>query len=56
MSQVETEKLTRMVMCAALSRAICTVAELGIADQIEPGDPQSHFDYAYGIDGQHSRR
>jgi hypothetical protein len=40
MSQQETEKLTQMVFGAGLSRAICTVAELGIADQIEAGSPQ----------------
>ena len=41
MAQAETEQLTRMVLSAALSRAICTIAELGIADQIEAGSPQS---------------
>jgi hypothetical protein len=40
MSQAETEQLTRIVLGAALSRAVCTIAELGIADQIEPGSPQ----------------
>lgn len=41
MAQAETEQLTRMLLSAALSRALCTVAELGIADQIEAGSPQS---------------
>jgi hypothetical protein len=41
MAQAETEELTRIVLSAALSRAVCTVAELGIADQIEAGSPQS---------------
>jgi hypothetical protein len=41
MAQAETEQLTRMMLGAALSRALCTIAELGIADQIEAGSPQS---------------
>jgi hypothetical protein len=41
MAQAETEKLTRMLISAALSRAVCTIAELGIADQIDPGSPQA---------------
>ena len=41
MAQVETEKLNQIVNGAALSRAVCTIAELGIADQIEPGTSQS---------------
>ena len=41
MSQAETEQLTRMMLSAALSRAICSIAELGVADQIEAGSPQS---------------
>jgi hypothetical protein len=41
MSQAETEKLTRMVVFGAgLSRAISSIAELGIADHIEPGSAQ----------------
>ena len=40
MAQAETEKLTQMVFGAGLSRAICSIAELGVADQIEPGSPQ----------------
>src|SRR5262245_6339050 len=41
MAQRETEKLSQIICGAALSRAVCTVAELGIADQIMPGSPQS---------------
>jgi hypothetical protein len=41
MAQAETEKLTRILWSAALSRAVSTIAELGIADQIEAGSPQS---------------
>ena len=41
MPQAETEQLTRILFGAALSRALCTVAELGIADQIEVGSPRS---------------
>ncbi len=41
MAQAETEQLTRMMLSAALSRAICSIAELGVADQIEAGSPQS---------------
>ena len=41
MAQVETEKLTQIMFSAALSRALSTVAELGVADAIEAGIPQS---------------
>ena len=41
MAQAETEILTRILWNAALSRAVSTIAELGIADQIEAGSPQS---------------
>ena len=40
MAQAETEKLIEMTFGAVLSRAICTVAELGIADQIATGSPK----------------
>jgi len=40
MAHTETEQLNRMLQAAALSRAICTVAELGVADHIQPGAPQ----------------
>ena len=41
MAQAETEQLTRIMLSAALSRALSTVAELGVADHIEAGSPQS---------------
>ena len=41
MGQIETDQLNRMVQSAALSRAVCSVAELGLADHIEAGRPQS---------------
>jgi hypothetical protein len=40
MSLAETEQLTRMIASAALSRAICTIAELGVPDHIDNGVPQ----------------
>ena len=41
MGQQENEELGRITITgAALSRAVCTVAELGIADFIEAGQPQ----------------
>ena len=41
MSQTESELLTRFVWTGpALSRAIVSIAEVGIADLIEPGQPQ----------------
>ncbi len=40
MAVAETERLTRMIASAALSRAIGTVAELGVADHIDMGTPQ----------------
>ena len=41
MAQAETEKLTHILWGPALSRALCTIAELGIADEIVAGSPQS---------------
>ena len=41
MASTETEQLTRMLASVALSRAICTIGELGVSDHIEPGTPQS---------------
>jgi hypothetical protein len=38
--RAETERLTRLVCSAALSRAVCSIAELGVADHIETGAPQ----------------
>ena len=40
MSLAETEQLTRMIAAAALSRAICTIGELGVSDHIQAGVPQ----------------
>src|SRR6266404_8390146 len=54
MAQVETEKLTQILWGPALSRAVCTIGELGIADQIESGSPQSVESIA-GATGTHER-
>jgi len=54
MAQAETEKLTQMVFGAGLSRAICSIAELGVADQIEPGSPQPIESLAR-VTGAHER-
>jgi hypothetical protein len=40
-AQEETDQLNRMMLGAALSRAICTVADLGVADHIHTGVPRS---------------
>ena len=40
MALLETEQLSRMMATAALSRAICTLGELGVADHIASGSPQ----------------
>jgi hypothetical protein len=40
MATAETEQLSRMLTSVALSRAICTIGELGVSDHIEPGTPQ----------------
>lgn len=40
MALKETEQLSRMIASAALSRALCTIGELGVADHIQPGVPQ----------------
>jgi hypothetical protein len=52
MAQKETDQLNRMMIGAALSRAICTVADLGVADHIEPGVSRSaaHLAQATGSD------
>jgi SAM-dependent methyltransferase len=54
MAQVETETLTRILWGAALSRAVCTIGELGLADQIEAGSPQSVTSLAAAT-GTHER-
>jgi ubiquinone/menaquinone biosynthesis C-methylase UbiE len=41
MASQETEQLTRMIAAPALSRAICTLAELGVADHIQNGVPRA---------------
>jgi ubiquinone/menaquinone biosynthesis C-methylase UbiE len=40
MALEETEQLTRMIASAALSRAICTIGELGVADHVPGGAAQ----------------
>ena len=40
MAQQETEHLSRILTSAALSRAVCSIAELGVADLIQAGQPQ----------------
>lgn len=40
MALPETEQLTRMISGAALSRAICTIGDLGVSDHIKAGVPQ----------------
>ena len=54
MAQKETDQLNRMMLGAALSRGICTVADLGIADHIEPGVPRSAA-YSAKATGCHER-
>ena len=40
MAQQETEQLTRILISPALARAVSTIAELGIADLLQAGQPQ----------------
>ena len=40
MGLAETEQLNRLLQSAALSRALCTIAEMGVADHVAPGSPQ----------------
>jgi hypothetical protein len=40
LAQRETEHLTRILTSAALSRAVSSIAELGVADLIQTGQPQ----------------
>ncbi len=40
MAQQETEQLNRILIGAAVSRAVCSIAELGVADLIQTGQPQ----------------
>jgi hypothetical protein len=41
MGQKETDQLNQILHGVALTRAMCTVAELGVADHIQTGTPQS---------------
>lgn len=41
MSQTENQELARLILGVGLSRAICSIAELGVPDLIEPGHPRS---------------
>ncbi len=41
MAQQETEQLTHILTSAALSRAVSTIAELGVADLIQAGHPEA---------------
>ncbi|HXX21101.1 MAG TPA: methyltransferase [Candidatus Acidoferrum sp.] len=54
MSIAETELLSQMMAGAALTQAICSVAELGVADQIEPGAPRS-VEHLAEVTGAHER-
>jgi hypothetical protein len=54
MAQKETERLNAMFVAAAQSRALCTVAELGVADHITQGSPQS-TGYLARATGAHER-
>jgi hypothetical protein len=50
MAQQETEQLNQIVVGAALSRAVCTVANLGVADHLQSGTPRSARDLAKATD------
>ncbi len=54
MALAETEQLTRMVASAALSRAICTIGELGLSDHINAGSPES-IETLARLTGTHER-
>jgi hypothetical protein len=54
MAQAETEQLNQIILSAALSRAVSTVAELGVADHIRMGTPQSAEHLAQAT-GTHER-
>jgi hypothetical protein len=41
MAQKETEQLNQIVLYVTLSRVLCSVAELGVADHIRAGTPQA---------------
>ena len=46
MAQQETEHLTRILISAAFSRAVSAIAELGVADLIQSGQPRTVEDLA----------
>jgi ubiquinone/menaquinone biosynthesis C-methylase UbiE len=54
MGQKETDQLNQILQAVALSRALCTVAELGVADHIQAGKPQS-AKYLAQATGAHER-
>jgi hypothetical protein len=54
LGQKETEQLNQIITAAALSRAVCTAAELGVADHISAGTPQSATSLAKAT-GAHER-
>ncbi len=54
MAQRETEQLNAIFQAAALSRALCTAADLGIADHITQGSPKS-AGYLARATGAHER-
>ena len=54
MSRNERETLIHILLSASLNRAVCTVAELGIADHIVPGVPQT-AEYLAKVTGTHHR-
>lgn len=47
MGQDETDRLNQMLLDVALSRALCTVAELGVADLMRPDETRSVKDLAH---------
>jgi len=54
MAQAETDQLNQMLVAAAISRALCTVADLGVADHIQTGAPQP-VSYLARVTGTHER-
>lgn len=54
MGQKETDQLNEILHGVALTRAMCTVADLGVADHIQAGEPQSAKDLARAT-GAHER-
>jgi O-methyltransferase domain/Dimerisation domain len=54
MALKETDQLNQILQAVALSRAMCTVAELGVADHIQEGSPRSAA-YLARATGTHER-